>query len=109
MLTALSLYNLVLDPARADYDVLDFIVPHKTTLTPFELDECSVYGGETGMYQRSWHAVLRRFQQELSSLRSFLLTADEYDEWMDRPKRVSNAADRPIRYAARLAAIRPWY
>jgi hypothetical protein len=29
---------------------------------------------------------LQRFQQELSSLRTFLLTADEYDEWFYRRK-----------------------
>jgi hypothetical protein len=36
------------------------------------------------VYPRPWHAVLQRFQQELSSLRTFLLTADEYDEWFYR-------------------------
>ncbi|KAF8146977.1 hypothetical protein K438DRAFT_1868391 [Mycena galopus ATCC 62051] len=73
MLTTLSLDNFVLDPARADYDIVEFIVRHKATLTQLELFECSVYSVEKGVYPRPWHAVFQRFRQELPSLRALQL------------------------------------
>ncbi|KAF8190382.1 hypothetical protein K438DRAFT_1831981 [Mycena galopus ATCC 62051] len=71
MLTELSLDNFVLDPARADNDIVEFIVRHKATLMHLKLVVCYVYTVEQGVYPRPWHAVLRRFQQELLGLRSF--------------------------------------
>ncbi|KAF8132162.1 hypothetical protein K438DRAFT_1884985 [Mycena galopus ATCC 62051] len=81
VLTTLSLYNFVLDPARADYDIVEFIVRHRATLTHLELPMCYVYGVERGVYARPWHAVLRRFQQELLVMCSFqVITAKESND-----------------------------
>ncbi|KAF8132165.1 hypothetical protein K438DRAFT_1884996 [Mycena galopus ATCC 62051] len=76
VLTALSLHNFVLDSARADYDVAEFILCHKVALRHLDLSDCYVYGGEgeMGVYPRPWHDVLQRFKEELSSLRSFRMT-----------------------------------
>ncbi|KAF8132167.1 hypothetical protein K438DRAFT_1885001 [Mycena galopus ATCC 62051] len=73
MLTTLSLDNFVLDPARADYDIVESIVRHKATLTQLELFECSVYSVEKGVYPRPWHTVFQRFRQELLGLRALQL------------------------------------
>ncbi|KAF8146967.1 hypothetical protein K438DRAFT_1868362 [Mycena galopus ATCC 62051] len=70
VLTALSLYNFVFDPARVAYDVVEFIVRHKATLTQLELLNCHVYV-RRGVCPRPWHTVLHRFQQELLGLWSF--------------------------------------
>ncbi|KAF8190385.1 hypothetical protein K438DRAFT_924304 [Mycena galopus ATCC 62051] len=75
LLTNLSLDYFVLDPARADYDIVEFIVRHKATLTHLKFVDCYVYGVEPGVYPRPWRAVLQRFQQELPGLRSFQLLA----------------------------------
>ncbi|KAJ6456638.1 hypothetical protein C8R47DRAFT_1165248 [Mycena vitilis] len=76
-LTALSLYNFVLDPSSADHDILDLVVRHKATLTHLKLSACEVFGGEARVYQRPWHAVLRRLETELSSLHSFQLMEND--------------------------------
>ncbi|KAF7328709.1 hypothetical protein MVEN_02499400 [Mycena venus] len=76
-LTVLSLRNFILDPAHADYDILEFIVRHKSTLTRLELDECAVYGGEPRTYPRPWHAVLHRLRDELVGLHTLHLTPVE--------------------------------
>ncbi|KAF8190396.1 hypothetical protein K438DRAFT_1971257 [Mycena galopus ATCC 62051] len=75
LLTNLSLDYFVLDPARADYDIVEFIVRHGATLTHLKFVDCYVYGVEQGVYLRPWRAVLQRFQQELPGLRSFQLLA----------------------------------
>ncbi|KAF8146971.1 hypothetical protein K438DRAFT_1868373 [Mycena galopus ATCC 62051] len=75
-LTALSLFNFTLDSARAGYDVVEFIVRHKATLTHLELTNCYVYGGEMRVYPRAWHHILQRFEQELPGLRSSRLLTD---------------------------------
>ncbi|KAF8190384.1 hypothetical protein K438DRAFT_1935752 [Mycena galopus ATCC 62051] len=72
-LTALSLCNFILDPSRADHDIVEFLVRHKDTLTHLELVDCCVYGAQKGAYPRPWHTVLKRFQKELAVLRSFQL------------------------------------
>ncbi|KAF8146975.1 hypothetical protein K438DRAFT_1868386 [Mycena galopus ATCC 62051] len=76
VLTALSLHNFVLDSARAEYDVVEFILCHKAALRHLDLSACYVYGGEgeVGVYPRAWHDVLQRFKEELSGLRSFQMT-----------------------------------
>jgi hypothetical protein len=71
MLAALTLDNFVLHPARADYDIAEFIVRHKATLTHLELTDCSVFRGELGVYARPWHSLFQLFQQELVGLRSW--------------------------------------
>ncbi|KAJ7869099.1 hypothetical protein B0H14DRAFT_3581707 [Mycena olivaceomarginata] len=70
MLAALTLDNFVLHPARADYDIAEFIVRHKATLTHLELTDCWVLCGEQGVYARPWHSLFQLFQQELVGLRS---------------------------------------
>ncbi|KAF8190391.1 hypothetical protein K438DRAFT_1971252 [Mycena galopus ATCC 62051] len=71
--------RILLDHARADYDIVEFILRHKATLTRLKLVDFHVYGVEEGMYPRPWHAtsILRRFQQELVGLRSFKLLASK--------------------------------
>ncbi|KAJ7664343.1 hypothetical protein DFH06DRAFT_322156 [Mycena polygramma] len=76
-LTALSLYNFVLDPSSAEHDILEFVVRHKATLTHLKLSACEVFGGEARVYQRPWDAVLRRLETELYRLRSFQLMEND--------------------------------
>ncbi|KAJ7102734.1 hypothetical protein C8R44DRAFT_346464 [Mycena epipterygia] len=72
-LTSLVLHNFVFDPwvALPKFDIVAFIVRHHPTLTRLELGECSVYGGEGGLYVRPWQAILQRFERELLHLRVF--------------------------------------
>ncbi|KAF8190395.1 hypothetical protein K438DRAFT_1971256 [Mycena galopus ATCC 62051] len=76
-LTTLSLEYFISDHGRADYDIVEFILRHKATLTRFKFVDCYVYGVARSVYLRPWHAVLQRFQQELSGLRSFKLLASK--------------------------------
>ncbi|KAJ7810767.1 hypothetical protein B0H14DRAFT_1480731 [Mycena olivaceomarginata] len=78
MLAALTLDNFVLHPARADYDIADFIVRHKATLTHLELADCWVFRGELGVYARPWHSLFQLFEQELVGLRSLSKTVSWY-------------------------------
>ncbi|KAJ7300753.1 hypothetical protein DFH08DRAFT_979342 [Mycena albidolilacea] len=78
MLAALTLDNFVLHPARADYDIAEFIVRHKATLTHLELTDCWVLRGEQGVYARPWHSLFQLFQQELVGLRSLSKTVSWY-------------------------------
>ncbi|KAJ6632181.1 hypothetical protein B0H10DRAFT_2206583 [Mycena sp. CBHHK59/15] len=73
-LESLSLHNFALEPSIPDYDVVEFIVRHKRTLTSLTLDECSIDGGKDARFTRLWGAVLRRFEVELCALRVFALT-----------------------------------
>ncbi|KAJ7869224.1 hypothetical protein B0H14DRAFT_2728333 [Mycena olivaceomarginata] len=82
MLAALTLDNFVLHPARADYDIAEFIVRHKATLTHLELTDCSVFRGELGVYARPWHSLFQLFQQELVGLRSLSKTVSWYSGYL---------------------------
>ncbi|KAJ7856189.1 hypothetical protein B0H14DRAFT_2753078 [Mycena olivaceomarginata] len=82
MLAALTLDNFVLHPARADYDIAEFIVRHKATLTHLELTDCSVFRGELGIYARPWHSIFQLFQQELVGLRSLSKTVSWYSGYL---------------------------
>jgi hypothetical protein len=73
-LELLSLHNFALDPAFPEYDVVEFIICHKRTLTHLTLDECSIDGGQEEYFDRLWGAELRRFEAELSALQMFSLT-----------------------------------
>ncbi|KAJ7933476.1 hypothetical protein B0H13DRAFT_2306573 [Mycena leptocephala] len=68
------LHNFTLDPAFPEYDVVEFIICHKRTLTHLTLDQCSIDGGEDGHFDRLWAVVLCRFEAELSALQMFSLT-----------------------------------
>ncbi|KAJ7457349.1 hypothetical protein FB451DRAFT_593363 [Mycena latifolia] len=72
-LADLSLHNLIIADTTAGADIAEFIVRHGATLARLELDACSVFREDAGV-TRPWHAVLRRFKEELPHLRSFQLT-----------------------------------
>ncbi|KAJ6632174.1 hypothetical protein B0H10DRAFT_1976402 [Mycena sp. CBHHK59/15] len=90
-LKSLSLHNFALDPTVPEYDVVEFIICHKRTLTQLTLDECSIDGGSIGdgqnaHFDRPWGAVLRRFEAELSALQMFSLTNGASRDVEDSPR-----------------------
>ncbi|KAJ7314920.1 hypothetical protein DFH08DRAFT_820893 [Mycena albidolilacea] len=71
-LVSLMLYNLVIEPAVVDTDMMVFILHHMGTLTRLALHRCPINSGEDGVFLHLWHAVLVLFQAELDGLHNFV-------------------------------------
>ncbi|KAJ7641776.1 hypothetical protein FB45DRAFT_361725 [Roridomyces roridus] len=85
-LTEFVLQRFMFEPAIPDYDIVQFVIRHKDTLTRLDFQHCTIgssHGGDGGqhdlVWQRPWHAVFTAFAVELGKLTEFAYVAFSED------------------------------
>ncbi|KAJ7641782.1 hypothetical protein FB45DRAFT_361810 [Roridomyces roridus] len=82
-LSELVLQKFHLEPVDPDYDIVQFVIRHKATLTRLDLRHCAIGCWYNDQGWRSWHAVFTTFAMELGKLTEFVFLAFTDDEEED--------------------------